>query len=111
MLSVALLCANPTHSWIFQARRRQPIPMRKNGVFSVAYGVWGSAQWWVSQSGHGIRELGMGEAEDGKVMGPRDEGRKRRRRHSVGDVERMCNPEEAGDSGDEGEVPQDEGDL
>ena len=41
-----LAYANPTHLWIFQAGMRQLIPTRKDGVFLVAYGMWGMAAPW-----------------------------------------------------------------
>ena len=40
----------------------------------------------------------MVEAEDGKIPGPSDEGRKRPWRRSAGEVDKVLNPEEGGDS-------------
>ena len=92
-------------------QKEAPIPKRKDGIFSVAYRMWGATQWWTLWIRCNIRELKIGEAEDSKVLRPPNERKKRRRRHGVGDVERVWNPEEAGDSPNEGEVAQDEGNL
>ena len=88
----------------YESRRRQPVPVRSGGEYEASYGLWTSGHWWATWMRREIRELGLGETENGKVLGAPYASRKRAKRGSTGARDFRFDPEEVGDSGDSGGI-------
>ena len=66
--AVALHYATPGHSWIFEDRGRQPVPVVEGDEIHTCMGIWSNTTWWAAWIRKDVRDSGLGR-RDGETLG------------------------------------------
>ena len=66
--AIALHYATPSHSWMFERTREQPVPVLEFGVIHMTWGKWSNSHWWPTWLCKEIRDARCGR-RDGEIMG------------------------------------------
>uniref|UniRef100_A0A7S4LMB7 Uncharacterized protein n=1 Tax=Eutreptiella gymnastica TaxID=73025 RepID=A0A7S4LMB7_9EUGL len=103
--TVALHYATPGHSWIFEDRGRQPVPVVEGDEIHTRMGTWSSTTWWAAWIRKDVRDSGLGR-RDGETLGGEKQkatGAKRQRTRGASDSEVRERAESREEDNSEGE--------